>query len=74
MAEFRQPCAIPTLRLHPAPNQAFSFEWDGRDAYGRALQGTQPATVRLGYVYDAVYAVLAAGGVVAWVLYRWFSS
>ena len=38
-----------------APNQQATFAWDGRDAYGRALQGAQPATVRVDYVYDAVY-------------------
>ncbi len=40
----------------PTPNQTFTFRWDGRDAYGRLLQGPQPATVRIGFVYDAQYA------------------
>ena len=31
------------------------FEWDGRDAYGRPVQGGQPAKVRVGYTYKAVY-------------------
>lgn len=38
-----------------APDQEFSFTWDGKDAYGRTLQGSQPVTTRVGYVYDAVY-------------------
>ena len=38
-----------------APNQTYTFTWDGRDAYGRPVQGIQPVTVRLGYVYDVVY-------------------
>lgn len=38
-----------------APNQQTAFTWDGVDVYGRTLQGGQPATVRIGYVYDAVY-------------------
>src|SRR5262249_3196340 len=38
-----------------APNQSFEFAWDGKDAYGRTLQGVQPATVRIGYVYHGVY-------------------
>jgi len=38
-----------------APNQTTTFTWDGLDAYGRALQGAQLATTRVGYVYDAVY-------------------
>jgi RHS repeat-associated protein len=38
-----------------APNQSYTFVWDGKDAYGRALQGQQPINVRIGYVYPAVY-------------------
>lgn len=36
-------------------NQNFRFEWDGRDAYGRQVIGGGVATVRIGYVYGAVY-------------------
>ncbi|MEO8132496.1 MAG: RHS repeat-associated core domain-containing protein, partial [Betaproteobacteria bacterium] len=36
-------------------NQKTSFVWDGVDAYGRPMQGAQPASVSIGYVYDAVY-------------------
>jgi RHS repeat-associated protein len=38
-----------------APNQSMTFTWDGQDAFGRTVQGGQPVTVRIGYVYDAVY-------------------
>lgn len=38
-----------------ATNQVSIFTWDGKDAYGRYLQGSQPVTVRIGYVYPAVY-------------------
>jgi hypothetical protein len=38
-----------------APNQTFRFTWDGKDAYGRTVHGVQPATVRISYVYPAVY-------------------
>ncbi|MBI4454589.1 MAG: SMP-30/gluconolactonase/LRE family protein [Acidobacteria bacterium] len=38
------------------PNQTFPFTWDGKDGYGRTLQGNQPITLRIGYVYGAVYA------------------
>ncbi len=38
-----------------AAGQSTTFTWNGRDAYGRTLQGRQLATVRIGYVYDAVY-------------------
>jgi RHS repeat-associated protein len=37
-------------------NQFFDFTWDGKDAFGRLLQGVQPALMRVGNVYDAVYA------------------
>ena len=30
-----------------------TFIWDGLDAYGRPVQGSRPAVVRVGYVYDA---------------------
>lgn len=39
----------------PAPNLTYEFEWDGQDAYGRDLQGSQKLSVRLGYEYRAVY-------------------
>jgi RHS repeat-associated protein len=37
------------------PNQQTRFNWDGKDAFGRTLLGKQPITVRIGYVYGAVY-------------------
>ena len=37
-----------------APNQTATFDWDGLDAFGRPVQGTQLATVRIGYAYQAV--------------------
>lgn len=37
------------------PNQTTTFQWDGIDAYGRVVQGRQPATVDVGYTYDGVY-------------------
>ena len=43
-----------------APNDTTSFTWDGKDVYGRTLQGSQPATVLLGYTYDPVYLEPAA--------------
>jgi RHS repeat-associated protein len=39
----------------PQPNQSFTYTWDGKDAYGRTLQGQQTAHVKLGYAYDALY-------------------
>jgi beta-lactam-binding protein with PASTA domain len=39
----------------PAPNLTHTFIWDGKDVYGRYVQGAQRLFVRIGYVYDAVY-------------------
>ena len=39
----------------PAPNQRLAFTWDGKDAYGRTLQGSHLITVRTGYSYGGVY-------------------
>src|SRR6266511_497538 len=44
-----------TEQLLPAPNQHYTFTWDGRDADGHAVQGKQSATIRLGYVYRGLY-------------------
>ncbi|MBI2875537.1 MAG: hypothetical protein HYY20_01500, partial [Candidatus Tectomicrobia bacterium] len=44
-----------TQSFPPAPDQKYTFTWDGQDAYGRVLQGAQPVTIRIGYIYDAVY-------------------
>jgi RHS repeat-associated protein len=41
--------------LAPSANRVVHFTWDGLDAYGRRLEGAQTATVRIGYVYEAVY-------------------
>ncbi|HEX2204190.1 MAG TPA: RHS repeat-associated core domain-containing protein, partial [Longimicrobium sp.] len=46
--------------LPPLPDQTYPFVWDGRDAYGRTLQGRHPATVRIGYVYPMRYGVPAS--------------
>ena len=37
-----------------AINQRTTFTWDGRDAYERLVQGQQPVSVRIGYVYGAI--------------------
>ena len=44
-----------TQRFTGAAEQQTTFTWDGFDAYGRRLQGQQPVTVWVGYVYDAEY-------------------
>lgn len=45
-----------TQSFPAAINQRTTFTWDGRDGYGRMLQGSQPISVRLGYTYGLVYA------------------
>jgi RHS repeat-associated protein len=44
-----------TQSFTPSAGQSFSFAWDGKDAYGRAVQGRQQYTARVGYVYDGQY-------------------
>lgn len=44
-----------------APNQTADFAWDGKDAYGRAVTGAQPATVQVEYTYRGVYQKAAEG-------------
>ena len=39
----------------PAPNMEHTYTWDGKDAYGRPVEGAHNATVKIGYVYPAVY-------------------
>src|SRR5207253_5262570 len=38
-----------------AANQRTTFVWDGQDAYGRTLQGSQTIVVRTGFVYQGFY-------------------
>lgn len=41
----------------PLPNQTYVFAWDGKDAYGRAVNGAQPLKYRVSYVYPTNYLV-----------------
>jgi RHS repeat-associated protein len=45
------------LDFPPQTNLVYTFVWDGLDVYGRPLQGAQPVDYRVGYVYDAYYAL-----------------
>ncbi len=38
------------------PNRIHAFTWDGKDAFGRTVQGTQTARIKVGYQYDVEYA------------------
>jgi hypothetical protein len=39
----------------PVPDLNFSLEWDGKDTYGRLVQGEPGVRISVGYVYPAVY-------------------
>jgi len=43
------------ISLAPTPNAVATLDWDGEVFYGQPLQGAQPATIRIGFVYPAVY-------------------
>jgi RHS repeat-associated protein len=43
------------------PDQHASLTWDGKDAYGRPVQGRQPYTARVGYVFDGHYQAPPSG-------------
>lgn len=43
-------------RYSCAVGQQATFTWDGVDAWGRRLHGSQPLTIKLGYEYSASYA------------------
>ena len=44
-----------TQSFAPQANSVASYEWDGKDAYGRPVLGNQKATVRIGYAYELEY-------------------
>ena len=44
----------------PTANLSYHFVWDGKDVYGRTVQATQPAVVKVGYLYPVVYSKPAA--------------
>jgi RHS repeat-associated protein len=43
-------------RVAATPNAEYTFDWDGKDAFDRTLQGPQRANVRVSYVYEEPYA------------------
>ncbi len=63
------------LALPPGPNLVHPFVFDGLDAYGRVVQGMQPVTVEVGYVYPGVYMTPAqrSGAMVEEQLFGHFS-
>lgn len=51
-----------TKSFTPAPNLKETFTWDGKDVYGRTLQGAQDARIDLAYVYQTVYRAVPRNG------------
>jgi len=41
----------------PLPNQTYTFNWDGKDSYGRPVNGGQWLRYRISYVYPTNYLV-----------------
>jgi len=41
----------------PDTNVSCDYIWDGKDAYGRSVQGEFPYTVNIGYVYPLYYVI-----------------
>ncbi|MEE8575039.1 MAG: Ig-like domain-containing protein, partial [Thermodesulfobacteriota bacterium] len=44
------------------PNLTHTFVWDGKDGYGRKVQGQHKAHVRIGYVYPAILMARSTAG------------
>ncbi|HBW48605.1 MAG TPA: hypothetical protein DEF47_01725, partial [Herpetosiphon sp.] len=51
-----------TQAFSPSTNLATIFTWDGLDAYGRMLQGSQSATIKIGFTYPGQYRTPAQFG------------
>ena len=51
---YRQPSPL-GAQFPPEFPKTYLFEWNGKDAAGRTLQGAQPIRGYTGYVYPAVY-------------------
>ncbi|HEX2203893.1 MAG TPA: RHS repeat-associated core domain-containing protein [Longimicrobium sp.] len=47
------------MSFDPAPNRTHTFTWDGKDAYGRDVQGGAAIDVRVGWVFDYTYTTPA---------------
>jgi RHS repeat-associated protein len=45
--------------FQPTPNKTVPFEWDGRDAFGRSVQGFQTVSIKIGYAYAPTFATPA---------------
>ena len=50
----------------PETGLDFSYTWDGRDGYGRKMNGAQEASIRIDYVYDLIEYLQPAQVARAW--------
>ncbi len=48
------------LDFAPSPNLSYNFVWNGKDAYGRRVQGKHPVNTQIGYNYNATFQVPTA--------------
>lgn len=44
-----------SLSFPDAPGQEFTYEWDGRDGFGREVYGSATADIYVRYVYPCIY-------------------
>ncbi|MBN1422700.1 MAG: PKD domain-containing protein [Planctomycetes bacterium] len=63
----------------PNPNLAYTFTWDGKDAYGREVQGEALITIRVGYRYELCYRLTSSvwcspSPIIAWKWAEWKGS
>lgn len=48
------------LDFAPSANLSYNFVWNGKDAYGRNVQGKHPVNTQIGYNYNATFQVPTA--------------
>jgi RHS repeat-associated protein len=59
---------LTTATLAPAGNASFTYDWDGKNAYGQTLNGVQHGHAQVAFVYDGVYGSASRFGQLAGVL------
>jgi RHS repeat-associated protein len=47
------------VSLPPQANQSYTYTWDGKDGFGRAVAGAREAAITISYVYQPVYGSTA---------------
>jgi hypothetical protein len=54
------------LTFVPQANLSYDFSWDGKDAYGRPVQGARDASISIAYLYPANYGTTTDINTTAW--------